>query len=196
MNETSLLQVKLNEVDSSKKATPVIWLYGRPSAGKTTLANELKAQLDQCGVASCILDGDVLRNAISKDLGFSLEDRAENLRRAAEIAKIIASSGIVVIAAFVTPLLSHRELINSILKKSVVQFVYLECSHEECVKRDAKGLYEKAKSGGVAEMTGVTSPFEIPAIGQNDLVLSSINYSPEQLAKTVRQAIPELRFIP
>lgn len=141
----------------------IIWLFGLPSAGKTTLAREVARRLRERGRAVCILDGDEMRSGINADLGFSDDDRAENLRRAAHIAKLLAGQGFVIIAAFVTPKEGHRGLVRSILNGSGLCMVHVDCPLDVCVGRDVKGLYAKASQNRMNGMTGVQDPFEAPA---------------------------------
>lgn len=141
----------------------IIWLFGLPSAGKTTLAREVARRLRARGQAVCILDGDEMRSGINADLGFTDADRAENLRRSAHIAKLLAGQGLVVIAAFVTPKEAHRALVRRILNGSGLCMVHVDCPLDVCVDRDVKGLYAKASENRMNGMTGVQDPFEAPA---------------------------------
>jgi adenylylsulfate kinase len=172
-----------------KRCAQVIWIYGRPAAGKTTLAKCLMGNLEARGVASCILDGDELRQGLSRDLGFSMSDRNENLRRAAETARLISDAGICVIAALVTPMAKQRELVASIVGPDRIRLVYLSCPHETCVQRDPKGLYARAMQGTVKQMTGIDSEFEPPLMGCRDLVLSSDTLTPACMAEVLADMI-------
>lgn len=138
----------------------VIWFTGLSGSGKSTIANELAKLLTEEGKLVYILDGDSLRNGLNKDLGFSLEDRNENLRRAAEVAKILADLGTIVLCSFITPLEEHRGMIRQILGDELLKFCYVKCSLEKCEERDPKGLYSRARSGEIQHFTGVSSPFE------------------------------------
>ncbi len=168
----------------------VLWLFGLPSAGKTTLARAVADRLRGEGRPVCILDGDEMRSGVCSDLGFSDEDRAENLRRAAHIAKLLAGQGLDVIAAFVTPKEALREIVSSILKDSGLSMVHVDCPLDVCVGRDVKGLYAKAAQQQMKGMTGVQDPFEPPA--KADLVLRtnqmSITDAVDKLAGLWRQA--------
>lgn len=169
------------------RAGPVVWIYGRPSAGKTTLAYKCKERLDRIGKRCYILDGDQLRTGLCKDLGFTMEDRSENLRRAAEVAKILSDTGLTVIAAFVTPLDEQRGLIRSILSGTELALVYLDCSAALCIQRDAKGLYRKALSGELKQMTGIGSSFEPGGSTDADITVSSESATPEELSMMLLQ---------
>jgi adenylylsulfate kinase len=143
-------------------APKVLWLFGLPSAGKTTLARALADGLRTMGRTVCILDGDEMRSGVNADLGFSDEDRLENLRRAAHIAKLLAGQGQTIIAAFVTPKEANRALVRGILDSTGLRLVHVDCPLDVCVGRDVKGLYAKASRKQMQGMTGTQDPFEQP----------------------------------
>lgn len=140
----------------------VIWFFGLPSAGKTTLATALRDQLQAQGLPAVLLDGDALRSGLCRDLGFSDAERAENIRRAAEMAKLLAGQGIRVICAFITPKEYHRQLVRDVLGTHCA-LIHVDCPLAVCVARDVKGLYQKAAQQQLAGMTGVQDEFEEPA---------------------------------
>ncbi|MFZ4766302.1 MAG: adenylyl-sulfate kinase [Roseimicrobium sp.] len=150
----------------------VIWLYGLSGAGKSTLASALENALLSQGRLSLILDGDILRTGLNSNLGFSMEDRFENIRRAAETARLLASTGIIVIAALITPTRELRDLAHGIVGEDRFLEVYLQCSYSCCSTRDVKGLYRKARTGEVQRFTGNDSPFEAPD-GDTAMVLDT-----------------------
>ncbi len=149
----------------------VIWLTGLSGSGKSTLAVALESLLFRRGIASMILDGDNLRHGLCADLGFSLQDRAENIRRAGEVARMMAESGLVVISSLISPLRKEREAVRSACHASGVNFaeVFVSAPLAECEKRDPRGLYRKARSGEIKGFTGIDSPYEAPE--QPDLIL-------------------------
>lgn len=149
----------------------VIWLTGLSGSGKSTLAVALESLLFRRGIASMILDGDNLRHGLCADLGFSLEDRAENIRRAGEAAKMMAESGLVVISSLISPLRKERQSVRGACHAAGVNFceVYVNASLGECEKRDPRGLYRKARTGEIKGFTGIDSPYEEPE--RPDLVL-------------------------
>lgn len=161
-----------------KATTPghVFWLCGLSGAGKSTLATALIASLRGRGVPVLALDGDALRTGVCAGLGFSAADRAENLRRAAQVARLAAESGLCTVASFITPLSANREMIGGILGHGGWSLVFVDASLAVCQKRDVKGLYSRANQGNVPQMTGLTSPFEPPAVA--DFVLHSDAESP------------------
>jgi len=139
-----------------------IWLTGLSGAGKSTLAIHTEAKLFEAGIHTFVLDGDVLRRSISRDLGFSEKDRAENVRRAADIARLFVEAGIVVIVALISPFEKNRQLARQQFKGETFFEVFVECPLEICMQRDPHGLYAKAKKGEIAEFTGISSPYEQP----------------------------------
>ncbi|MDK2921203.1 MAG: adenylylsulfate kinase [Desulfonauticus sp.] len=140
----------------------LIWFTGLPGAGKSTLSKELEYKLHQKGIKTYLLDGDNIRHGLCKDLGFSKEDRKENLRRIGEVAKLFVDAGIVTIAAFASPFAEDRNLVRSLFKKEEFIEVYVKCSLEVCMQRDPKGLYKRAKQGEINNLTGFNAPYEEP----------------------------------
>jgi adenylylsulfate kinase len=155
----------------------VIWLFGLSGSGKTTISTLLKEKLEDEGFFTVTLDGDVLRTGINRDLGFSESDRAENIRRAAEIAKLMLKKNIITICSFITPLEEHRALAAEIIGEQYFE-VFLDCPLAICQKRDVKGLYKSAGLNLVQNFTGVSAKFE-PAVNAN-LVIKTHIESPTQ----------------
>lgn len=141
----------------------VFWLFGLPSAGKSTLAETLALDLRNNYIPVLRLDGDRLREGLCTGLGFTDGDRWENLRRAAEVAKLGAESQIIVVASFITPKEIYRNSIRGIIGKTNSSLVFVNAPIEVCRQRDVKGLYARASAGSVVQMTGVSSLFELPA---------------------------------
>lgn len=140
----------------------VLWFTGLSGSGKSTIAIELESILRDENIQAKILDGDVLRTGLNNNLGFSEEDRTENIRRTAEVAKMFSDSGIIVIVAFITPTQAMRDLARSIIGNEFIVDVYINSSLKICEKRDVKGLYLKARKGEINNFTGINSPFEVP----------------------------------
>lgn len=153
-----------------KQRGRVIWLYGLSGSGKSTLAIALERRLHAEGVVTHLLDGDNVRTGLNRDLGFTDADRSENIRRISEVAKLFVQAGVVVIAAFITPLREHRKLARSIIGAEDFIEVYVSASFDTCSARDPKGLYAKARAGGVQQFTGRDSSFE-PPTSDDDQVL-------------------------
>ena len=139
----------------------VIWLTGLSGAGKSTIAHRLQAEIFERGNLAVVLDGDLLRRGLCNDLGFSPEDRAENVRRAAHVASLFADSGILVIVALISPYRVDRERARRVAEPRFFE-VFIRASLETCEARDTKGLYKKARAGEIPEFTGVSAPYEPP----------------------------------
>lgn len=173
----------------------VIWFTGLSGSGKTTLANGLEQELFKLGYKTFILDGDNLRGGLCSDLGFSEEDRSENIRRVSEVAKLMMDSGLIVLAAFVTPFEKDRELVSKLLGNEDLVSVYVDCPLNICEQRDVKGLYKKARSGELKNFTGISSPFEVP--NNADLSLKTGEFSKEVLVKQLINYIkPKIELQP
>lgn len=140
----------------------VVWFTGLPCSGKTTLSKELNLKLHSKGFSSSTLDGDEIRKKLWNDLGFSKEDRIENIRRVGEVSKLIAKAGSIAIVALVSPFRLSRKNVRDSLESNQFIEVYLECKLEECEKRDVKGMYAKAKNGKIKNFTGISSEYEPP----------------------------------
>ena len=155
-------------MSSGQEASPptlkgkIIWLTGLSGSGKTTIAIQVKKKLLDNQISAYILDGDKVREGLSSDLGFSLVDRSENIRRIGEVAKLFAGTGLWVIVAFISPLSEDRNRARSLIAANQFVEVFLDCPLEVCEKRDAKGLYKKARLGEIKDFTGISSPYEPP----------------------------------
>ena len=172
----------------------VVWLYGLSGSGKSTLATALERRLHEEGMFTQVLDGDNIRTGLNNNLGFSDEDRSENIRRIAEVAKLFASAGVVTITSFICPRNELRALAREIIGQADFLEVYVECSFETCEQRDVKGLYAKAKAGQVQNFTGRDSSFEAPEPRDAaDLILNTDNQaegeSLDQLYHAVRPRV-------
>lgn len=139
-----------------------LWFTGLSGAGKSTLAHAVEERLYQMGMHSYVLDGDNVRHGLNGDLGFSLEDRKENIRRIGEVAKLLVDAGVVVMTAFISPMRADRERVRGLLMPGDFLEVYCRCPLEVCQQRDVKGLYQRAAQGEIKEYTGVSSPYEEP----------------------------------
>lgn len=140
----------------------LIWFTGLSGSGKSTIASELEKQLHEQKISTYTLDGDNIRQGINRDLSFSDSDRTENIRRIAEISKLFVDAGIVTLASFVSPFQKDRDAIREVVGKEHYFEVYVKTSLEVCIERDVKGLYKKALSGEIPNMTGISSPYEEP----------------------------------
>ncbi len=145
-----------------RHCSKLIWFTGLSGSGKSTLANLLEKELHLLKVSTFVLDGDNMRLGLNRDLTFSNDDRAENIRRIGEVASLFLQAGVVTIAAFVSPFKKDREMVNKIVGSDNFIEIYVNASLTECEKRDTKGLYKKARNGEIKNMTGISSPYEVP----------------------------------
>lgn len=139
----------------------LLWFTGLSGSGKSTVANALQKRLYEKNKLTYLLDGDNVRHGLCSDLGFSLEDRKENIRRIAEVSKLFVDSAIITLSTFISPLRSDRESVRNLIGKDFIE-VYIKCSLETCEERDPKKLYEKARQGEIKNFTGIDSPYEAP----------------------------------
>ena len=145
-----------------KQHSVMIWFTGLSGSGKSTIAIALERELQKRGLLCRIRDGDNIRSGINNNLGFSAEDRIENIRRIAEIGKLFVDTGIITIAAFISPNNDIREMATNIIGKEDFMEIYVSTPIEECERRDVKGLYAKARKGEIKNFTGISAPFEAP----------------------------------
>ena len=157
----------------------VLWFTGLSGAGKSTIANALDKKLHEMGRHTYLLDGDNVRWGLSKDLGFSDGDRKENLRRVAEVSKLMVDAGLIVLAAFISPFASERKMARDLFSEGEFIEVYIDTPLEIAEQRDTKGLYELARAGKVKNFTGIDSPYESPKYPE--LILSSHQHSLDEL---------------
>ncbi len=161
MIQTCIITPK-HRSEIKKHESACVWFTGLSGSGKSTLASAAECELNKMGVHTFLLDGDAVRKGLNQDLGFSKQDRAENIRRIGEVTKLFTDAGIIVIAAFISPFAKDREFARSLHDKNKFIEVYVDCSLEDCEERDIKGLYKKARAGEIPEFTGISSPYEVP----------------------------------
>ena len=153
----------MNKSQLSSKQTPFcIWLTGLSGSGKSTIANQLEINLKSSGSHCVILDGDKIRLGLCQDLGFSIADRSENIRRVAEVARLFVDAGLIVIVAFISPLRKQRDFARSLFEPQQFIEIYLDTPLHQCELRDPKGLYSRARGGEIKDFTGIDSPYEPP----------------------------------
>ncbi len=139
-----------------------IWYTGLSGSGKSTIARKVEEKLYEHGISTYVLDGDNVRHGLNKNLGFSPEDRAENIRRIGEVAKLFADAGILVMTAFISPYKSDRDMVRKSFPDGDFVEVFIDATIETCEERDVKGLYKKARAGEIKEFTGISAPYESP----------------------------------
>ncbi|MEC1260805.1 adenylyl-sulfate kinase [Bacillus swezeyi] len=159
-HEASITKHEYHEKNKHKSS--IIWLTGLSGSGKSTIANAAARELFEEGYQVTVLDGDNVRHGLNKDLGFSDEDRKENIRRIGEVAKLFVEQGTIVITAFISPFKEDRDVIRQLVEEDEFHEVYVNCDLETCEQRDPKGLYKKARNGEIPFFTGIDSPYEEP----------------------------------
>jgi len=165
-----------------KQKSKVIWMTGLSGSGKTTIAKYLERYLHENGYLTQLLDGDNIRSGINNNLGFSDEDRKENIRRIAEVSKLFLNCGVITINCFVSPTKAIREMAKSIIGEDDFIEVFIDTPLEVCEARDVKGLYKKARAGEIKDFTGISAPFEAP---EDALRIETANLSIEESAKKI-----------
>lgn len=171
----------------------VIWFTGLSASGKSTIARHLEKQLYNIGCSTYVFDGDNVRHGLCGDLGFSPEDREENIRRIGEMANLYVDAGIIGIAAFISPYRKDRESIRELVEKERFLEIYIECPVDVCAARDQKGIYEKARAGVIKEFTGVSAPYEPPE--NPDLVIRSDQENAMEASHRIFDLIKERQII-
>jgi len=139
-----------------------LWFTGLSGSGKSTLAHAVEERLHLMGCRTYVFDGDNVRHGLCKDLGFSPDDRKENLRRIAEMIRLFVDAGVISLTAFISPLEADRQMVKEIIGSDIVLEIFCDCPLEVCEQRDVKGLYKKARAGEILNYTGISSPYEIP----------------------------------
>lgn len=167
----------------------VLWMYGLSGAGKSTIAATLERELHDEGRFVVILDGDNFRHGLNSDLGFSDEDRSENVRRVAEVAKMFASQGVIVVVGVITPKRALRDLARTVVGESFVE-IYIHASFETCASRDPKGLYAKVAAGEIKQFTGKDSGFEEPE--SPDLHIDTEEIEPAGAVEKIKMLLPAI----
>ena len=181
---------KITRIDREKTKNQkacTIWMSGLSGSGKSTISNALEVSLNSMNHHTYILDGDNTRLGLNKGLGFSEEDRNENLRRVAEVCKLMNDAGLIVICSFISPFEKNRKLAKEIIGDNFIEF-FVDTDLSVCEERDPKGLYKKARAGEIKDFTGISSPFEFP---QNAIILK--NNVEEDLDKNVQIIIQHLQ---
>ena len=171
----------------------MIWFTGLSGSGKSTIAIALERELQKRGLLCRILDGDNIRSGINNNLGFSEEDRVENIRRIAEIGKLFVDTGIITIAAFISPNNDIREMAANIIGKENFLEIFVSTPIEECERRDVKGLYAKARRGEIKNFTGISAPFETPANPALSIDTSKLSVE-ESVNKLLELILPKISF--
>lgn len=187
-------QVTKSERATLKKQQPVVlWFTGLSGAGKSTVAGALETELTQRGYHTYLLDGDNVRHGLCRDLGFSQQDRRENIRRVGELTKLMADAGLIVLSAFISPHREERALVRELLPQGEFLEVFVDASLAVCEARDPKGLYKKARAGEIKNFTGIDSEYEQPI--EPEIHLNADAYKVEELVEQCIQGLTERSII-
>jgi adenylyl-sulfate kinase len=182
--------VTKEERASLKKQKPcIIWFTGLSGSGKSTIANALEKRLHKEGYHTYLLDGDNVRHGLNRDLGFSAEDRVENIRRIGEVAKLMVDAGLIVMTAFISPYREDRQMVRDIVGEGEFIEVFVDTPLEVCEQRDPKGLYAKARAGEIKNFTGIDAPYEEPLA--SELVIDTCSCSPPESVKNLIRVLAE-----
>jgi len=188
-----LLIGKAERAALKQQKPAVLWFTGLSGSGKSTIANIVEQALNLTGHHSMLLDGDNVRHGLNRDLGFTEVDRVENIRRIGEVAKLMVDSGLIVLCSFISPYRADRQMARGLVDASEFIEIFVDTPLEDCIKRDPKGLYAKAKAGQLKNFTGVDAPYEPPE--QPEIHLRTVGHTPAQLAKTVLDTLLERKII-
>lgn len=177
-------QVTKDERSKQKQQRPcIIWFTGLSGSGKSTIASAVEQKLFELGHHTYLLDGDNVRHGLNNDLGFSDDDRIENIRRIGELSKLMIDAGLLVMTAFISPFEADRGLVRELVQSDEFLEIYMDTSLEECERRDPKGLYKKARQGVIKNFTGVDSEYEVPTSAE--VTIDSVSLNIEECADQV-----------
>ena len=179
---------KLNEHRSA-----ILWFTGLSGAGKSTLAHAVEDYMHKLAIRTYVLDGDNIRKGLCKDLGFSDEDRTENIRRIGEVSKLMLEAGIVVMTAFISPFRKDRQIVRELVKEGDFIEIYCQAPLSVCEERDPKGLYKKARAGQIPEFTGISSPYEEPE--HPELVIETEKKSVDECVDQIIKYLKEKKIV-
>jgi bifunctional enzyme CysN/CysC len=177
----------------NKQKPAILWFTGLSGAGKSTVASIVEQRLHARGHHTTLLDGDNVRHGLNRDLGFTEADRVENIRRVGEVAKLMVESGLVVLCSFISPYRAERDMVRSLVEPGEFIEVFVDTPIEDCIQRDPKGLYAKAKAGQLKNFTGIDAPYEAPE--KPEIHLHTLNQTPEQLSEIVLRALAEREIV-
>ncbi|MCK5889968.1 MAG: adenylyl-sulfate kinase [Methylococcales bacterium] len=184
---------KHNRSQQKQQQPCILWFTGLSGSGKSTIASAVEQKLFELGHHTYLLDGDNVRCGLNKDLGFSDNDRVENIRRIGEIAKLMVDAGLIVITAFISPFKADRAMVRELVKKNEFIEIYMSASLAACEKRDPKGLYKKARKGEIKNFTGIDSDYEAPETAENIIDTTSLNV--DECADQLIHYLKENKFI-
>ena len=193
IHRQTLLVGKADRASLKKQTPAIVWFTGLSGAGKSTIANNVEQQLNLAGYHTTMLDGDNVRHGLNRDLGFTEADRVENIRRVGEVAKLMVESGLIVLCSFISPYRAERDMVRCLVADGEFIEVFVDTPIEDCMQRDPKGLYAKARAGALKNFTGVDAPYEAP--DNPEIRLQTLVRSASELAAVVLHALSERKVI-
>ncbi len=193
VHRQAMLVGKAERAALKKQKPAIVWFTGLSGAGKSTIANIVEQRLNMAGHHTTMLDGDNVRHGLNRDLGFAEADRVENIRRAGEVAKLMVESGLIVLCAFISPYRSERDMVRRLVDEGEFIEVFVDTPLEDCMQRDDKGLYAKAKAGKLKNFTGIDAPYEIP--DNPEIRVRTRDHSANELAAIILRALSEREII-
>ena len=183
----------IGKAERAAQRPAIVWFTGLSGAGKSTIANLVDQRLSAAGHHTMMLDGDNVRHGLNRDLGFTEADRVENIRRVGEVAKLMTEAGIIVLCSFISPYRAERDMVRKLVPEGDFIEIFVDTPIDECMRRDPKGLYAKAKAGGLKNFTGIDAPYEAPEAAEVHLLTGC--QEPEQLAERVIKSLAECGII-
>jgi adenylylsulfate kinase len=178
----------------NKHRSKLLWFTGLSGSGKSTLAHALEEELYQRGCRTYVFDGDNVRHGLCRDLGFTVQDRTENIRRIGEMAKLFVDAGVIALTAFISPIREDRQRARGLFPHGDFIEVYVDCPLEVCETRDVKGLYKRARAGEITDFTGISSPYEPP--DQAEITIKTADREVEDCVAEIIQALEQRGIIP
>jgi adenylylsulfate kinase len=190
-HDTKITKEKRAKLTNQKPC--ILWFTGLSGSGKSTVANAVEEKLYNNKNFTYLLDGDNIRHGLNKDLGFSEEDRVENIRRIGEVAKLFVDAGLIVLTAFISPFRRDRDFVRSLVEDGEFIEIFVDTPIEECEKRDPKGLYKKARNGEIKNFTGIDSPYEPPV--KPEIHIRNVGISVDEASDIVINYLKEKGYI-
>ncbi len=185
---------RIHREQSNKHKGMILWFTGLSGSGKSTLSNCLEEILHNLNMKTYVLDGDNVRKGLCNDLGFTENDRVENIRRIGEVSKLMMDAGLIVMSAFISPFKSDRRIVRKLVEKGNFIEIFVDAPLDVCESRDVKGLYKKARSGEIKDFTGISSPYEKPE--NAELIIDTSNNSIEECVNKIIKYLKDEGIIP
>jgi bifunctional enzyme CysN/CysC len=193
IHRQSVLVDKASRLRMKGHRPAILWFTGLSGSGKSTIASIVERELYARGAHTYMLDGDNVRHGLNRDLGFTDADRVENIRRVGEVAKLFVDAGLVVLCSFISPFRAERQMIRELVDAGEFVEIFVDTPLEECMRRDPKGLYARAKEGKIKNFTGIDSPYEVPE--KAEIVVDSRQGNAEAAARRILDALAQMQII-